>query len=576
MTLLTKYIADVTPKFDKHLTEGLVYHRLNYAADYISDFMRFFLENKPDSNMVYEGFRELKPQEEVDMFLKVKSKPEFDLAENDISLVAFKYRYGNEPKSRETLFYVPHASKGNIIRMSGNRFLVMPVLADKVVSVSERLIFINILTAKYNFSRFLHSVLVNDQVQLVSIVEAPLYKNQSNNPDFPDTTKAKTTIMHYLLANYGLYETLRRNGCDFVKPVYDCDDPDMVIVSSTGQVPRGYIRTDSVYEPTRIKFAVPKDKFNADVQYVLGNIFYVIDHFPDKIDLLDIDNPKVWRRLMGEIIHSGTRTITYLNEKMLAHFNDLNTYFDPITVSKLKDVGIKADTLMILMGVIFQNFNEWTLSDSPRSIYDTKSYNVETFVLSAITTRITRFILDINKEELRKPDGLLTEKEVDAIAKRHLGMRCIFGLRKARNHVTSIDSSTDHLYFKNTAMVVQQESDPIDPNNPDSNTADRTNLVATMATAGSILGLSKKNPTPLIRANPYLKVDPVTGALILPEELKELVIETDKLLANSEENDFIFNNLEQNNDDEDNEDDFDDFEEDFDFDDEDGMDENWD
>lgn len=53
-----------------------------------------------------------------------------------------------------------------------------------------------------------------------------------------------------------------------------------------------------------------------------------------------------------------------------------------------------------------------------------------------------------------------------------------------------------------------------------------------MATIGSLLGLSKKNPTPLIRLNPYVTVDYKTGT-ILPNPLYNDIVEhTDRLLSN--------------------------------------------
>ena len=51
-----------------------------------------------------------------------------------------------------------------------------------------------------------------------------------------------------------------------------------------------------------------------------------------------------------------------------------------------------------------------------------------------------------------------------------------------------------------------------------------------MATTGSILGLPKKNPTPLVRLNPYVRVDDNTGTVLSHPHLEELIKETDMLL----------------------------------------------
>jgi len=50
---------------------------------------------------------------------------------------------------------------------------------------------------------------------------------------------------------------------------------------------------------------------------------------------------------------------------------------------------------------------------------------------------------------------------------------------------------------------------------------------------GSILALSKKNPTPLIRLNPFVNMDYKTGTVLPPEddELVKIIEETDRLLT---------------------------------------------
>jgi len=193
-------------------------------------------------------------------------------------------------------------------------------------------------------------------------------------------------------------------------------------------------------------------------------------------------------------------------------------------------------------------FNNWIMNVETRSLYYNKTYEVESFVLSHLTSRITRIVLDINKEELRVDGQKLDSKIIDKIFKKYFVTRAIFSLKKEKQYVTSIEYSGDHLYFKNTSMVVQQESDFININNPDVNTSERKKIVASMATVGSILGLSKKNPTPLIRANPYVNVDFKTGTILPHPDYNDIIENTDKLLANIDLNEDIEDNDDYNSD----------------------------
>lgn len=535
---LTDFIASRAPVMNEEMMKGITYVRINDAIDYIDNFIKYNCQAKTDTNLRYLGYEELSPKEELKFIFNKKSRVTHDIAENDIYLVKFVFQYGEEEQPREYFMYLPYFRKGNVIKLSGNTFLGMPTLADKVISVGERVIFINILTAKYNFNRNQYPIIADGQIILTPTILSELYKNQVKK--FDDTTKANSTVMHYLLANYGYSKTMELLLGFVPKPVYDAEDTKgKVILETTGAPPRGWLGDKDLYKKTNIKFVVDEDLDSNHSRYCIGNVFYILDHFPERISIDLMDDPRVWRRLMGEIIHSGNHGLAYIDEKMYAHFNDLNSEFDSITIRKLKDVDVDATNLIQLLRVIFTNYNDWILNADSRSLYGNKSYEVESFVLGNITSRITRTLLDINKEELRINNAPLDKTTVDKIFRKYFATRAIFSLRKERMFITSIDYSGDHLYFKNTAMVVQQESDAVSKNRPESNTSERGDFVASMATIGSILGLSKRNPTPLIRLNPYVRTCPNTGTVLPHPEYDSIVKETDILLANAEFNEDI-------------------------------------
>ena len=544
MLTLSGYIKEKTPKFNRQLVEGFVYHRIKKAVTYIDNFIKYSCNSKTNTHLRYLGYKEISPKDEIKFLFNKTSKIVYDIAENDIYLVKFMFQYGDEEEIREHYFYLPYLNKGNIIHLSGNKFLIMPVLSDKVVSIGEKIIFINILTAKYSFTRSYFGIIVNDNYKRVPIINTELYKNQVKKLE--DTTKANTTVMHYLLANYGYSKTMQILLGFVPTPVYDINKTNKMVFRTTGNTPSGYIRNKQLYKPTNIKFLVDEKDYNEDVLYCIGNIYYILDNFPDSITIDELDNVSMWKRLLGEIIHSGNHGIAYLNEKISAHFNDLNSNFDTITVNKLKDIDINTSNLMELLVIIFKNFNNWIMNVETRSLYYNKTYEVESFMLSHLSSRITRIVLDINKEELRVNGEKLDSKIIDKIFKKYFVVRAIFSLKKEKQYVTSIEYSGDHLYFKNTSMVVQQESDFININNPDVNTSERKKIVASMATVGSILGLSKKNPTPLIRANPYVNIDFKTGTILPHLEYNHIIESTDKVLSNIGINEQIEDNDDYN------------------------------
>ena len=143
MKTLAKFIADKTPKFNQQAVEGLCYHRLNNAIAYIDNFIKYSCNSKTNTHLQYLGYRELLPKEEIKFLFNKTSKVVYDIAENDIYLVDFMFKYGDEEQVRHHQYYIPYMNKGNIIHLSGNNFLVMPVLSDKVISIGDKIIFIN-------------------------------------------------------------------------------------------------------------------------------------------------------------------------------------------------------------------------------------------------------------------------------------------------------------------------------------------------------------------------------------------------------------------------------------------------
>lgn len=530
-------IKDQSPQFNREVVEGLTYHRLKFALEYLDQFIRYSCESKTQTHLRYLGYKQLTPQEEMRTIFNKTSKVTYDIAENDIYLVEYYFQYGDNPEVMKHQFYIPFANKGNVIHFSGNRFLVMPTLADKVISVGDNGIFINIITAKYNFARFLYSVMVDDRYQSVTVIHTELYKNPSKK--VPDTTKANTTVIHYLLANYGYAKTMEMLLGFVPQPVYDYDGGDKVIIRSSGVAPRGYIQDKSLYQPSNIKFLVDTDRYNEKVRYVLGNVLYVIDHFPQAISISDLDNVQIWRRLLAEIIHSGNHGLAYLHEKISTHYNDLNSSFDTNTIRKLSDVGVTSKTLMELLVVIFDKYNTWIMQADTRSLYHRKTLEVESFVLKDLTSAITRIVLDINKEELRINGNKLDDKAVEKIFKSFFKTRIIYMLKKESHYVTSVEYSGDHLYPKNTSMINEQESNPVNIRNAEATVSEKKKLVASMATVGTPLGMSKTNPTPLARVNLYIMLDPETGT-VLPHPLWDPIIQhTDALLENIAPSDSV-------------------------------------
>lgn len=532
MSMLGKFIADNTPKMNREVLEGFCYHRLQGALKYVVDLLQYVSTVKTKTHLRFIDYRVIPPEEYTNLEFRTKNSRAFDMAHNDLFLVEFLFQYGDEEEVRSRIVYLPYMEKGNMMTFGGKPKLITPTLADKVISIGSHIIFIDIKLGKHSFSRLQHTILEGGLYRNVPVIHTVLYNITTKR--LRDTTKAKSTVMHYLLSQYGYSKTMELL-IGFV-PVLKYDIKEMdgyVVYRSRGRAPDGWLGNKEDYKPDTISVLVPEELNSPEVRDCIGNLYYIIDHFPRVISISEVDQPLIWRRLIGEIILSGEHGIGYILEKMGTHFEGHMMEFDTVTMRKLRDIGVESRNLMELLVEIFKNFNLWMSQGDSRSLYHSKSLEVESYLLSPITNGITNVFLAINKEEFANEGRPLEPKVVDSAFNNHFRQGNIFRLRKEKHFVFSVDDPTDHLYFKRTVMVNKQESDFTNVDSSKSNTSTRGKLVASMATFGSILNLSKKNPTPEIRQNPYVTIDPKTLTILPDPVYGDIVSKTDKMLADT-------------------------------------------
>lgn len=533
---LHDFIKKETPKFNKDVVEGLTYTRMEDGLEYLNEFIYYTCNSRvgEESNLKYLGCEMVMPEVEKKL-LTSNSKPAFDVSKNTIYLVNFRFQYADEPEVREYQTYLPYIEKGNRMKLSGSDFIVQPVFADKVVSIGEEGVFINILTAKHNFNKDVKVIKYKGEFRRVPLIVSKLYKNAQVKHE--RTTRALPTLMHYFLSQYGYSETMKRLLGYVPEATYETSSEGVCEALTTP--PRSWIGDRAKYEPSKIKFIIRQDEKEEHAMYCIGNILYLLENFPERMMIEDLDKPGLWKRLLSEIIHSGHYSAGYLNEKITAHFNDLNSRLDVNVTNKLKDVGIRAGCLMDLMEVIFVNFNKWIVSNSTRSYFDSKVYEVESFSFAFIANEFTKVSLNINKEELRSGGKKLDSQMVDKIFRQHITLRKVYRNRNEKMFVSTSDCPGDHLYFNNSKHVAMQESDAIDIERGQSNTSDKHKISAESAVVGSVYGLSKSNPIPTIHINPYVRIDKETGAVLPHPGTEEIMRKTELLLSNFSLDDAI-------------------------------------
>lgn len=525
---------------NKKIMEGMTYHEVKDAMAYIDNKIRYIELDRTNTHLKYHGCRILTPKETAAFRFNNNSTRPFNLAESNIYYVEYTFSYNGDSEERKCIMALPWIGMGNEFKIFDKMWNVMPTITDKVISVGDSQIFVDVSVAKWTIRRSTHTVIEDNKVRNLSIVLAEIYTKQSNR--LPPTTNAKPIMMHYILANYG-YTKAMEMLLGFVPEVTVSNEtPEgMVVIKSRSAPPDNYIlskkknkndlEVDVIagYMPNPIKFLIKPEQDRPEVVYILGNVLYILDHFPNEISINQLDDTVVWKRYIGEVILSGKYSVALLLEKMNIHLDGFNQPLEREDIIKLGDLGVTCTNVFELMVVIMKNFNTWIMKSDSRSFYHHKTIEAARHVLIKITSCFNLLYFDINKDELMNGGLPIDIDRVDNAFKKHIKTNNITSIRYEKMFVQIVEDSTPHRYFKGTAFINKQEGNSI--NKTKGKGGPKNKLSAPMSTVGSLFYLSKSDIDPFKKVNPWITLDPKDNTILPDPEFGDIVEATGVSLA---------------------------------------------
>ena len=487
--------------------------------------------------LVYHGLERCTPEEEYVVTTRSKNnRRSYDLAKSDIYLVKLKFSFNDTPLPDQYM-YLPYTRRGDIFYLGGSMFHITPVLSDKVISPGRNSIFIRLLQYKLNFYRCPHSIIVNGEREAVLVVWSLIYNQNKENRKVPPTTKANTILAHYLFAKYGFTETFKKyvgvvpivgTSKDITEQNYPPTEWLIIESAHKHYKPTGYV--GEFYAGTDIRLAIRKVDWNHISQAFVSGFFYVVDHFPEQILASYVDNKQTWLLTLASILFSSHYTVGNLHSRISEHFVSLDSYVDNLAIEKLSEKGYRIENFYDLLALLLSRYNELTAENIQANSMYGKYLDVLYYVMLPITTAIFTTKFALMKQVSKSPP---TYTNIRDIFIRKLKAGPVFKLSSDNPVTETVSYSGDHLYFKLTSKITEQESGPAGRRGRSGRKAggeDRY-LNASMIEGGSILFLSKSNPTPTNRINCFVKVDPVTGTILPNPELVDILRKTDELLS---------------------------------------------
>lgn len=547
------------PEFNKDTTGGLVCKHLSpeQTMAWIENTIRCGAELYPEG-FEFIGSRRCTPYEEYREALnvKVQGKRVFDVAKNDVFLVRYDFTYCGQPLYPQYL-YLPFPSPGGLIRLSDKVYTISPVLADKVFSVANEEIFIQVGRAKISFKRDIHTAVIDGKRVTGYLMWSRLHHASGRRTPGTQNVDIRlgavnSTAVHYLFCRYGFLETFERfcrtspvvlDESQYTEEEYPADK--WVVCRSNKRKPRGVICGDRDYKLKESKalILIERKDYNSIVELFILASFYVIDHFPRELNHEDMLDTWTWKVALGYILFGDHLNEGKVVEDIETHLVSLDGYIDfeahqsmtpaidanPAGYPWLNQV----DNLFDLLGYLIDRMPEMLLhGDSRTSCLYNKQLMINRYVLSNINNSLFGLVFKLVTPRDTKP----TLSDLNTMLGKHFGTKLIFNIVSSNpkdnirhGEISSVSNPNDNMFFKITSVMVQQSDSAgpvgkgdIDVNNPG------YHLDSSFAEVSGYCVLPPSLPIGIAKINPFVKTTK-DGTIVRREEFRTLL---DKIQRN--------------------------------------------
>ena len=533
-------LEENTPKANPEIMRGLACFDLQRGEEYLDRVLKLVAKTFPDG-LTYDGYEVCTPYEEFEEATRPRDAGRlYDLSVSYFYTVKLYFSLRGE-KIPTRYLYLAYCEDGGVIIINGSQFHITPVFSDKVISPGHDNIFVRILQNRLKFKRVYHTVVIDGVKENMFVVWSQIYKKPKlDTTKAPLTTKAVTTMAHYLFSKYGFTETFRKYA-GFVPVVGELDiteesypSSDWIICKSAhgdgiNSRPKTYL--GSLYRGTNIRLAIRKDKWNETTKGLVAGFYYILDNFPSNLNIQTLDSKSNYIILLGHIIYTGNYGYDVLNELMNGHFDGLDGYLDAIAIDKLSERGYNISNFYDLLVLMISEFN-YLITDieNLRSSVYGKSLEVLYYVFYSITCNIIKTRFRLVKLANKRP---LTVKDVNDILKKNLFKRSILKLTSGNIITEALSYSGDNMAIKVTSKITEQEALPGATRGRSKHAGPSEGMILTssMAEAGQLLYLGKKHCIPTNRINPFVNIELGTGTILPNEKYKDIIKKSEDLLT---------------------------------------------
>lgn len=501
--------ASIHGQFNHTIARGLATSECMSLVDMLDEILRSTFSDR-SLQLVYTGYSRVSPDEAALEVKKVSKSKGHDISVSDLHMVKFSFQYGEHldktvDKYRWNVFVRP----GNQVYLGGTSYVVRPVLTDKIVSPGTESTFLRLLRDKLSISRMSYTCLLsNEKVIDMSVALMSLFRTKPKEK----ATSCKSTVMHYLLGQYGVTGALRVLG---LPPVQVATND--TISRATGIVTYSSNTTNG----SKLVFAINENDRTTSMDQFMCNVFYLLDNTPMRLE--DLDSIGEWRRALGGILY-GNKAPIWLTMNMQRHYETLLTsYMPPVMLKFIEmDFGdmlgdLSEEGFFKLLALTFNNFDAWmSIANEISAVAYDKRLSVNYFVLYDTITRVNRIAWELTEAKLA---NRLNEKVVTDCLSKYFTMRGMYKMTDKENiSVQSLSHHVDtYVYKLSTAVAIQLNTGGATgaKKSGAKNPIDSTTLLhESQLSIGTLSGISAARLSPLNMLNIFARLDPITKTVI--------------------------------------------------------------
>lgn len=540
-------ILETVETINPDFKEGLSVRELKHVEAYMEKVWRSAAASFPP-NLFYEGpGRRYTPEETNNLLLKrYDSKTFYELSPTDTFMMQYKFRYKDPFSGTDKFFHadlrLPYVSKGNMMRIMGTIYTIMPVAADPVFSASKTDLFLSLNKRNEKFYRFTYNYVCDNLKHNATVVWTSMHgidgsrKKKSKKKNItvvmPNSNRRGSAMERcplalYLFAKMGLTETfskfgvkvkvLNSNEIDKLEPGQwrICQSSDSKTTAVRGTRRKGdYIANELV-------LALKTDHIDSKLKCLIAAFFYITDFFPGKVTPEFVDDDRQWKIILGYAIFTEDHYKPgIMIQRIEQHLSFLDEYVDYVSKEDLMEIGVDVDNIYDLFIYIIENIQTALLFSNPTTMYN-KKFMVLEYLLRDVVASVNMFAIHLK----RIKENALSYTTIYETLKANIKPdKIIQGLNNHRE-IVLVNSSCDTIIYEHTAKIILQSQITGKSNKNVQTAIEDKNIDVSVAEVCSYGNHGKKEPTGRGILNIFGRILP-NGRFERRDRLRPLVEET--------------------------------------------------